>query len=82
MKRHTCVICGKKRNEYRMKNVFGNSWACTVNDSRFIRTVCSDHSDFSYVNRIFRDLKKLQCINIKHIAAALSVQDGQLLKDN
>lgn len=27
-KRHTCVICGKKRYEDRMKKVFIQSWAC------------------------------------------------------
>lgn len=82
-KRHTCIICGKKRFEYRMSNVFGNSWACRVNDSHFISFTCVDHSDISYSRRILSDLKKLQCINIKHlVAATVSVQDGQSLKEN
>lgn len=81
-KRHTCVICGKKRNEHRMKNIFGNAWVCGVNDSYFSRITCADHSDIFLSIKILNDLKKLKKIRITHIAAAMSVQDGQSLEIN
>ena len=31
MKRHTCVICKKKRIEIKMSKVFLHSWACNYN---------------------------------------------------
>jgi len=67
MKRHTCIICGQKRNEFYMTNVFANSWACEiVNRNKFIFP-CTDNKEIRIAKQIILDLKKLKKINIRHI---------------
>ena len=67
MKRHTCIICGRKRNEHYMINVFANSWACEKNDFKFILPPCYVDSEIRIAKQIILDLKKLKKINIRHI---------------
>ena len=45
MKRHTCIICGKKRYEDSMTNVFYSSWACTF--------LCSNHVQIGLAKELF-----------------------------
>jgi len=75
MKRHTCIICGKKRIELKMKNVFGSCWVCTTNDFMFVTETCSDSKEILIALRIIEDTKKLKNINLKHIATAAVVSD-------
>ena len=65
MKRHTCIICKRKRNEIYMKNVFKSSWACK--DSYHF-SVCSDHTDIRVIIKIFDLLKTLKHLNVKHLS--------------
>jgi len=67
MKRHTCIICGRKRYQVFMKNVFSNSWACEKSDSKFYFTPCYCHSDIILAQKILLDLKKLKILTNKHL---------------
>ena len=63
-KRHTCIICKAKRNESRMINVFGNSWACKIYGYQYY---CEDHSDIDImieIRRLVRSLKVLKVANL------------------
>lgn len=59
-KRHTCIICGKKRYSRFMKMVLVSSWVC--NDSK-----CLQHHDIKLSEKIRSDIQKLKKVNIKHI---------------
>jgi hypothetical protein len=48
-KRHTCIICKSKRNESKMINVFGSSWACKYKSYAYY---CSDHPDIDIMIEI------------------------------
>ena len=67
MKRHTCIICGKKRYEHNMENVFKSSWACTKNDFQFILSSCVDNKEINVAKRIIEDFKKLKLIKTQHV---------------
>ncbi len=55
MKRHTCVICKKKRNSNKMIKI-ANHWACNClidNSYRGIQySKCYEHSDFDLLSDI------------------------------
>ncbi len=55
MKRHTCVICKKKRNENKMIKIAGH-WACNCiidNSYRGMQYAkCYEHSDFDLLSDI------------------------------
>ncbi len=55
MKRHTCVICKKKRNSDKMVKVSG-LWACDcLIDSTYASvqySKCSEHYDFAILSKI------------------------------
>ncbi len=55
MKRHTCVICKKKRNSDKMVKI-ANHWACNClidNSYRGIQySKCCEHSDFDLLSDI------------------------------
>ncbi len=55
MKRHTCVICKKKRNSNKMVKI-ANHWACNClidNSYRGIQySKCCEHSDFDLLSDI------------------------------
>ncbi len=55
MKRHTCVICKKKRNSDKMIKI-ANHWACNClidNSYRGIQySKCCEHSDFDLLSDI------------------------------
>lgn len=63
-KRHTCIICKRKRYERNMKNVFGSSWACT--DKYYFQT-CYVHNDIYLAKKIIEDIKKLTVLSYAHI---------------
>jgi hypothetical protein len=62
MKRHTCIICGRKRYESKMKPVLTSSWVCCTDKYN-----CCDDIEIVSAENILSDLKKLRKINIKHI---------------
>jgi hypothetical protein len=66
-KRHTCIICKRKRYELYMKQVLFSSWACK---DKYYFQVCSSHSEIRLAEKIREDLKKLKIINIKHIVSS------------
>ncbi len=55
MKRHTCVICKKKRNSNKMVKI-ANHWACNCIIDNSYRGVqyskCCEHSDFDLLSDI------------------------------
>ncbi len=55
MKRHTCVVCKKKRNSNKMVKI-ANHWACNCiidNSYRGIQySKCCEHSDFDLLSDI------------------------------
>ena len=55
MKRHTCIICGKKRYERVMRNVFQQSWTCSLEK-------CLFHADVLTVKKILLLSKELSVI--------------------
>ena len=61
MKRHTCIICKKKRYENRMTKVLTTSWAC--NDK------CIDHKDIEIAIKIKILYRQLKVLNRQHIFA-------------
>ena len=63
-KRHTCIICGRKRYEFHMKKVLVSSWVCT---DKYHFQVCSDNEEIRVAEKISEDLKKLKHIKIQHI---------------
>jgi len=63
-KRHTCIICKRKRYEHNMKQVLFNSWACK---DKYHFQVCCDNSEIRIAEKIREDLKKLKHIKIQHI---------------
>lgn len=67
-KRHTCIICKKKRNQSKMNKVFKNSWACKDPLYYFSSMPsCSEHTDIVKVKKIIEDLEKLEILTINHI---------------
>jgi hypothetical protein len=68
-KRHTCIICGSKRNEFYMENVFNDSWACSKPKRgwRYVSSVCSDHSDIRLAKELIEKSKELKEIKITYI---------------
>lgn len=65
MKRHTCIICGSKRKEEYMENVFVNSWACKRR--RFTLRACWLHPDIDILKQILELKKKLALLNLSYI---------------
>ncbi len=55
MKRHTCVVCKKKRNSNKMVKI-ANHWACNCiidNSYRGMQYAkCCEHSDFDLLSDI------------------------------
>lgn len=72
--RHTCIICGKKRNELFMKNVFGSSWACTKTNSYLYIKTCVDSSEILTALEIIQKLKTLKRIKLSHLSTASNVR--------
>lgn len=73
MKRHTCIICGSKRVEHKMENVFLNSWACKrdyTNMGRFRNCYC--HKDIDILKQILELQKKLSLLNLSYISKNVS----------
>lgn len=84
MKRHTCIICGKKRYEKNMKNVFKSSWACTKNDFDFILDICANDKEIILAQKIIEDLKNLKKIHIQSLLVVtpeLTISQVQSLND-
>ena len=63
-KRHTCIICNRKRYERYMKPVLQSSWACK---DEYHFQVCCDNNEILVSERIIKDLKKFKYINMRHI---------------
>ncbi len=65
MKRHTCVICKKKRNSNKMVKI-ANHWACNClidNSYRGIQySKCCEHSDFDLLSDINSLKDKMELI--------------------
>lgn len=60
MKRHTCVICKKKRYTGFMKKAFSHSWVCA-------NGICENHKDIVAIKKIiklYRDLEKVTKVHI------------------
>lgn len=66
-KRHTCIICGRKKYEYKMENVFNNSWVCTSRNFDFSSYLCCEHPDILIAKKILNDFKKLKKIRVRHL---------------
>jgi hypothetical protein len=64
-RRHTCIICKKKRYESKMKKVLVNSWACRYLE-RNMNSYCYEHKEIKIGEKILEDLKKFKIIKIKH----------------
>ena len=62
-KRHTCIICKKKRYEPLMLNVFGQSWACGIEG--FTNPACSDHGDIETMKEIQGLSVTLKILNVR-----------------
>ena len=63
-KRHTCIICKRKRYERNMKKVLMSSWACK---DEYHFQVCCDNKDIKIAEHIKEELKKLKHLKIQHI---------------
>lgn len=63
-KRHTCIICKRKRYERYMKPILFSSWVCK--DEYYLQ-VCSDTEEIRIAERIREDLKKMRFIKVQHI---------------
>ena len=63
-KRHTCVICNRKRYERYMKPILTSSWACK--DEYYFQHCC-DNEEIRIAENILKDLKKLKHIKLQHI---------------
>ncbi len=63
-KRHTCVICGRKRYERNMRKILNSSWVCT---DKYHLEVCCDNKEIRIAEKIREQLKELKHINIRHI---------------
>jgi len=64
-RRHTCIICGKKRYEYKMKPILSSSWVCCTKQLR-----CCDDEEIKIATKILKNLeqlKKLKKIKLIHI---------------
>ena len=66
-KRHTCIICKKKRYEENMKNVFLNSWACSVNIyMSYLDYMCYEHNDIRLVKKILELKSQLKVVSLNN----------------
>ena len=63
-KRHTCVICGRKRYEYFMKSVLRNSWACK---DKYHLQVCCDNEEIRIAEKIIEQISNFKFIKKNHI---------------
>ena len=63
-KRHTCIICNRKRYERYMKPVLYSSWVCT--DEYYLQ-FCCDNKEIKIAENIKKDLEKLKHIKLQHI---------------
>lgn len=70
MKRHTCIICKRKRNETNMKKVFHSSWACT---DKYYFQYCCDNKEIYEAIAIIKKLKTFKFINLKHLSTPVNV---------
>lgn len=68
MKRHTCIICGRKRYERNMKNVFLNSWAC---HDIYSYKPCSGHPEIVKAIKILETLKNFKHIKLRHFSQVI-----------
>lgn len=70
MKRHTCIICGSKRYENSMKNVFLNSWACSIPLSykRWTHYVCAGHIEIREAIQVIKIVSNWNKISLKHLS--------------
>jgi len=60
MKRHTCIICKKKRYEDKMSKIFEiGGWAC--------KDKCEEHKDIEIGINIIMLHKKLKKINYRYL---------------
>ncbi len=66
MKRHTCVICKKKRNSNKMVKIKSH-WACNClidNSYRGIQySKCCEHSDFDLLSDIHSLKDKMELLD-------------------
>ncbi len=63
-RRHTCIICNRKRYERYMKPVLHSSWACK---DEYHFQVCCDNKEIRIAEKIIEDIKRFKHINIRHI---------------
>ena len=63
-KRHTCIICGRKRYEHYMKPVLSSSWACK---DKYYFQYCCEHEEIKQAQEIIDMLKKFKHIKRLHI---------------
>ncbi len=59
MKRHTCVICKKKRIEIKMSKVFLQSWACNYK--------CVENREIIEAEQILFMISKWKKLSLKHL---------------
>ena len=71
MKRHTCIICGRKRYERSMKKVFLHSWACS--DKHSFNRYCYEDEDIKLAIKILDDISKIKNPVIKNIIKSKTI---------
>ena len=80
-KRHTCIICKRKRNESYMVNVFSSSWACEK--SKYFGN-CYCHSDIYIMKKIILLNSELKILNLSAMSRVFVIpeltksQDGDI----
>lgn len=63
-KRHTCIICKRKRYERNMTKVLVDSWACK--DTYYFK-YCCDNEEIRIAENMLIDFKKFKHVKIKHL---------------
>ena len=74
MKRHTCIICGRKRYELYMKKVLVSSWACTDGIYHFSNP-CAYHQEILEAQEIIEKISSFKYITIKHLVGGTSSEN-------
>lgn len=63
-KRHTCIICKRKRYEHNMKKVLINSWACI---DKYYFQYCIDNKEIIETQKFINLLKTFKFIKKTHL---------------
>jgi len=63
-KRHTCIICKRKRYEIFMKEILVSSWVCT---DEYKHKFCSDNEEIKIAVEFKKKFDKFKYINVRHL---------------